>query len=164
MFTVDVKQQCNNNNKSFHSYIEFAGLQLKVIATCSVGIDHIDLVECSRRGIKVGHTPNLAKDTVAEATNRRPKLKIKGWLPLTLSIYYMCLFISQLYKNYRLTAESHRNLFCGNRPYRLGGMFQTWYQGRAHTKLGDKHGCRGNDWPDNSSLQKVQIWFVSYPL
>lgn len=33
-----------------------------------MGIDHIDLVECSRRGIKVGHTPNLATDTVAEAT------------------------------------------------------------------------------------------------
>lgn len=45
-----------------------SGPQLKVISTNSVGLDHIDLVECSRRGIPVGYTPDVLTDAVAEAT------------------------------------------------------------------------------------------------
>ncbi|WAR00172.1 GRHPR-like protein, partial [Mya arenaria] len=45
-----------------------AGPQLKVIATMSVGLDHIDLKECARRNIAVGYTPDVHSDAVAEAT------------------------------------------------------------------------------------------------
>lgn len=34
----------------------------------SVGLDHIDLAECQRRGIKVGNTPDVLTDAVAELT------------------------------------------------------------------------------------------------
>ena len=50
-----------------HEFI-FLGPQLKVISTISVGVDHIDLVECARRNIKVGNTPNVSTNAVAEAT------------------------------------------------------------------------------------------------
>ena len=45
-----------------------AGPQLKVISTNSVGIENIDLTECVRRNIKVGHTPGLPTNAVAELT------------------------------------------------------------------------------------------------
>ena len=32
----------------------------------SVGVNHIDLVECRKRGIKVGNTPGVTKNAVAE--------------------------------------------------------------------------------------------------
>ena len=41
---------------------------LKVIATLSVGYDHIDIEECRQRGIAVGHTPDVLTDAVAELT------------------------------------------------------------------------------------------------
>ena len=54
------------------------GSNLKVIATMSVGYDHIDVNECKRRGIKVGNTPGVSTRAVAEfavtlllATSRR---------------------------------------------------------------------------------------------
>ena len=34
-----------------------AGDQLKMLATLSVGYDHIDLKECQKRGISIGYTP-----------------------------------------------------------------------------------------------------------
>ena len=34
-----------------------AGDQLKMLATYSVGYDHIDVKECQRRGIPIGYTP-----------------------------------------------------------------------------------------------------------
>ncbi|CAL1547529.1 unnamed protein product [Lymnaea stagnalis] len=46
--------------------LDTAGPQLKVIATCSVGLEHIDLKECERRGVKVGYTPNVLDKAVAE--------------------------------------------------------------------------------------------------
>ena len=33
----------------------------------SVGLDHLDLAECKRRNIKVGYTPDVLTDAVAEA-------------------------------------------------------------------------------------------------
>lgn len=41
---------------------------LRVIATLSVGYDHIDIDECRKRGIVVGHTPDVLTDAVAELT------------------------------------------------------------------------------------------------
>ena len=34
----------------------------------SVGLDHIDRVECKKRGIKVGYTPDVLTGAVAEMT------------------------------------------------------------------------------------------------
>lgn len=34
-----------------------AGEQLRMLATFSVGFDHIDLNECQKRGIQIGYTP-----------------------------------------------------------------------------------------------------------
>lgn len=40
---------------------------MKVISTMSVGVDHIDLEECVKRGITVGYTP----DVLTAATVRK---------------------------------------------------------------------------------------------
>ncbi|KAH7972027.1 glyoxylate reductase/hydroxypyruvate reductase [Rhipicephalus sanguineus] len=45
-----------------------AGDKLKIIATMSVGFEHIDLEECKRRNITVTNTPNVSSDSVAEMT------------------------------------------------------------------------------------------------
>jgi D-lactate dehydrogenase len=42
--------------------------KLRLIATCSTGYDHIDLVECKKRGIVVVCVPTYAENTVAEHT------------------------------------------------------------------------------------------------
>jgi lactate dehydrogenase-like 2-hydroxyacid dehydrogenase len=34
----------------------------------SVGLDHIDIPECRRRGIAVGYTPGVLTETTAELT------------------------------------------------------------------------------------------------
>ncbi|XP_067659405.1 glyoxylate reductase/hydroxypyruvate reductase-like [Haliotis asinina] len=48
--------------------LEAAGPKLKVVATMSVGYEHIDLEECRRRDIVVANTPNVSTDSVAELT------------------------------------------------------------------------------------------------
>ncbi|XP_076451990.1 glyoxylate reductase/hydroxypyruvate reductase-like [Babylonia areolata] len=48
--------------------MDAAGPQLKVIATMSVGYEHIDLDECKKRKITVTNTPNVSTDSVAECT------------------------------------------------------------------------------------------------
>jgi glyoxylate reductase len=39
---------------------------LKVISTCSVGVDHIDLAAATARGIPVGYTPGVLVETTAD--------------------------------------------------------------------------------------------------
>jgi glyoxylate/hydroxypyruvate reductase len=39
---------------------------LKVISTFSVGFDHIDVAGANAKGIKVGHTPGVLSDSVAD--------------------------------------------------------------------------------------------------
>jgi glyoxylate reductase len=39
---------------------------LRVISTCSVGVDHIDLAAASARGIPVGYTPGVLVETTAD--------------------------------------------------------------------------------------------------
>ncbi len=41
---------------------------LKVISTCSVGVDHIDLAAATARGIPVGYTPGVLVETTADLT------------------------------------------------------------------------------------------------
>ncbi|XP_041358995.1 glyoxylate reductase/hydroxypyruvate reductase-like [Gigantopelta aegis] len=48
--------------------LDAAGPQLKVVATMSVGYDHIDLQECKKRNIAVGNTPNVLTNATAELT------------------------------------------------------------------------------------------------
>lgn len=39
---------------------------IRVIASCSVGVDHIDLAAATQRGIPVGHTPGVLTETTAD--------------------------------------------------------------------------------------------------
>lgn len=48
--------------------LDRAGSNLKVIATMSVGFDHIDVPEVQKRGIKIGYTPDILTDATAELT------------------------------------------------------------------------------------------------
>ncbi|KAL8601686.1 hypothetical protein ACOMHN_033862 [Nucella lapillus] len=48
--------------------MDAAGPQLQVIATMSVGYEHIQLDECKSRNIKVCNTPNVSTDSVAEVS------------------------------------------------------------------------------------------------
>ncbi|CDR99698.1 related to glycerate dehydrogenase [Sporisorium scitamineum] len=47
-------------------FLDAAGPSLKVISTLSVGYDHIDLALVKERGIRVGNTPHVLDDAVAE--------------------------------------------------------------------------------------------------
>ena len=47
-------------------FLDAAGPSLKVISTMSVGYDHIDLKLVKSRGIRVGNTPGVLDDAVAE--------------------------------------------------------------------------------------------------
>ncbi|CAF5021478.1 unnamed protein product [Rotaria sp. Silwood1] len=58
--------------------LSLAGNKLKMLATFSVGYDHIDIKECKKRGIPIGYTPGVLTDTTADlaitlllATSRR---------------------------------------------------------------------------------------------
>ena len=43
-----------------------AAPRLKVISTMTVGYDHIDVAECTKRGIYIGHTPDVLTDATAD--------------------------------------------------------------------------------------------------
>lgn len=47
-------------------FLDAAGPSLKVVSTMSAGYDHLDVPEIKRRGIKVGNTPMILSDAVAE--------------------------------------------------------------------------------------------------
>ncbi|CAF0979894.1 unnamed protein product [Brachionus calyciflorus] len=59
---------CTLNEKIDKEILETAGASLKVIGTCSVGYDHIDINECKKRNIPVGYTPGVLTDASAELT------------------------------------------------------------------------------------------------
>lgn len=48
--------------------LDAAGPNLKVVSTMSVGFDHLSLEELKKRGIRVGYTPEVLTDAVAELT------------------------------------------------------------------------------------------------
>ncbi|TRY90356.1 hypothetical protein DNTS_023637 [Danionella cerebrum] len=48
--------------------LDAAGPNLKVLSTMSVGYDHLSLDELKKRGIRVGYTPDVLTDAVAELT------------------------------------------------------------------------------------------------
>jgi glyoxylate/hydroxypyruvate reductase len=41
--------------------LSVAGDKLKMLATLSVGYDHIDVKECKKRGVSIGYTPGRIK-------------------------------------------------------------------------------------------------------
>jgi len=43
-----------------------AAPRLRVVSTCSVGVDHIDVAACSARGVRVGYTPGVLTDATAD--------------------------------------------------------------------------------------------------
>jgi glyoxylate reductase len=54
------------SDKIDQKVIQAAGPSLKVISQYAVGIDNIDLVEATRLGIAVGHTPGVLTETTAD--------------------------------------------------------------------------------------------------
>ncbi|XP_076343044.1 glyoxylate reductase/hydroxypyruvate reductase-like isoform X1 [Tachypleus tridentatus] len=59
---------CSTTDIIDSEVLDAAGQQLKVIATNSVGYDHIDINECRKRDILVSNTPGIPTDSVAELT------------------------------------------------------------------------------------------------
>lgn len=59
---------CLLTDKIDRELLDAAGPGLRVVGTMSVGYDHIDLNACSERDIKVGFTPNVLTNAVAELT------------------------------------------------------------------------------------------------
>jgi lactate dehydrogenase-like 2-hydroxyacid dehydrogenase len=47
----------SGNVKIDRELLSTAGEKLKMLATISVGYDHIDIGECRKRGIRIGYTP-----------------------------------------------------------------------------------------------------------
>ncbi len=45
-----------------------AAPRLRVISSCSVGVDHVDLAALAARGIPLGHTPHVLTDATADLT------------------------------------------------------------------------------------------------
>ena len=46
--------------------LDQAGPQLKVVSNYGVGVDHIDVAACTRRGVAVGNTPGVLTETTAD--------------------------------------------------------------------------------------------------
>ncbi|XP_062594681.1 glyoxylate reductase/hydroxypyruvate reductase-like [Saccostrea cucullata] len=59
---------CHPPDKVDKDVLDAAGPTLKSVSTMSVGLEHIDLVECKTRGISVGYTPGVLTDATAETT------------------------------------------------------------------------------------------------
>lgn len=49
-------------------FINIVGPSLKVIGTMSVGYDHVNLPLMKNNGIRLGYTPEILTETVAETT------------------------------------------------------------------------------------------------
>jgi glyoxylate/hydroxypyruvate reductase len=56
------------NDKIDEELLETAGSQLKVVASFSVGTDHVDREALKKRGIRLGYTPTALTDAVADLT------------------------------------------------------------------------------------------------
>lgn len=61
---------CSLSDTIDKAILDAAGPSLKVVSTISVGYDHIDVVECRKRGIRLGYTQNVLTDATAELTVR----------------------------------------------------------------------------------------------
>ncbi|OAD58647.1 Glyoxylate reductase/hydroxypyruvate reductase [Eufriesea mexicana] len=59
---------CLLTDKIDEEILNAAGSKLKVVASMSVGVDHLDLQALKKRNIKVGYTPGILTDATAELT------------------------------------------------------------------------------------------------
>ena len=59
---------CLLTDKIDDEILNAAGPDLKVIATMSVGVDHLDIEAIKSRNILVGYTPGVLTDATAELT------------------------------------------------------------------------------------------------
>ncbi|KAI8887723.1 hypothetical protein K501DRAFT_321232 [Backusella circina FSU 941] len=59
---------CLLTDKIDDELLDAAGPQLKVIATMSVGYDHIDVEAVKKRNIQIGYTPDVLTDATADLT------------------------------------------------------------------------------------------------
>jgi glyoxylate reductase len=57
---------CTLTEKVDADLMDSIGLQLKVISSMSVGVDHIDVAAATQRGIPVGNTPGVLTDATAD--------------------------------------------------------------------------------------------------
>ncbi|WFD24181.1 hypothetical protein MEQU1_002878 [Malassezia equina] len=57
---------CIPMNKIDEELMDTAGPSLKVVATMSVGYEHIDCAAAKKRGIRVGYTPDVLSNAVAD--------------------------------------------------------------------------------------------------
>ena len=64
------------------------GPRLRVVATMSVGFEHIDVEACKRRGIRVCNTPNVSTDSVAELTVSLLLLTCRRLLEGNVSLFF----------------------------------------------------------------------------
>lgn len=58
----------NQSHINFHKNLIFSGSNLKVISTMSVGYEHLDINEIKKRKIRIGYTPGVLTEAVAELT------------------------------------------------------------------------------------------------
>ncbi|KAJ8679965.1 hypothetical protein QAD02_015752 [Eretmocerus hayati] len=59
---------CLLTDKIDKAVLEAAGSNLKVVATMSVGVDHLDLPDIRAQNIPIGYTPGVLTDATAELT------------------------------------------------------------------------------------------------
>ena len=59
---------CLLSDKIDEEILSAAGPQLKVVATMSVGVNHLDLKALKKRNIYVGYTPGILTNATAELT------------------------------------------------------------------------------------------------
>lgn len=57
---------CVLTDKIDEEVLQAAGPQLKVVASMSVGVDHLDIENLKKRNIKIGYTPNVLTESTAE--------------------------------------------------------------------------------------------------
>lgn len=91
---------CTLTDKIDAEVLDKAGTNLKIVATMSVGYDHLDVSEIKKRGIKMAYTPGILTDATAEltvalllATSRRlleanEEARTGGWK--AWSPFWMC--------------------------------------------------------------------------
>ncbi|RXK36516.1 glyoxylate reductase [Tremella mesenterica] len=90
------------SDKVDDEFLKACNENLKVVSTFSVGYDHIDIEGAKRRGIKIGHTPGVLSDAVADITVmlvlmtlRRVEegislVKSGGWSKLPWAPFILC--------------------------------------------------------------------------
>lgn len=59
---------CMLTDKVDQELLDAAGSQLRVVSTMSVGFDHVDTALLKERGIRLGYTPDVLTDSVADTT------------------------------------------------------------------------------------------------